>query len=56
MIDVASRATHGVKIPGRKATRAEIKRLFKKHLLNLKSKLNVRQHLVTKEIDSDLTY
>jgi len=41
MIDVASCATRGVTIPGRKGTRAEIKRLFRNHLVNLKSKLNV---------------
>ncbi|KAG2032844.1 hypothetical protein BDR03DRAFT_840681, partial [Suillus americanus] len=40
MIDVAARATNGVKIPGRKATRAEIMRMFKSHLTNLKEKLN----------------
>jgi hypothetical protein len=42
MIDLAARATNGVKIPGRKATRAEIKRTFKDHLTRLKAKLNVR--------------
>src|SRR5882757_2404318 len=42
MIDVASRATNGVKIPGRKATRAEIMRMFKNHLTTLKAQLNVR--------------
>ncbi|KAJ8581767.1 hypothetical protein M405DRAFT_751256, partial [Rhizopogon salebrosus TDB-379] len=41
MIDVASRATQGVKIPGQKATRAEIIRIFKNHLTRLKKKLNV---------------
>jgi hypothetical protein len=41
MVDVASRATQGVKIPGRKATRAEIMRMFKTHLTRLKKKLNV---------------
>jgi hypothetical protein len=41
MIDVASQATKGVKIPGRKATRAEIMRMFKDHLTKLKNKLNV---------------
>ncbi|KAG2048929.1 hypothetical protein BDR06DRAFT_894558, partial [Suillus hirtellus] len=41
MIDVASRATQGVKIPGRKATRAEIMHIFKNHLTKLKKKLNV---------------
>jgi hypothetical protein len=42
MIDVAARATNGVKIPGRKSTRAEIKRTFKEHLTKLKARLNVR--------------
>jgi hypothetical protein len=42
MIDVASRATNGVKIPGRKATRGEIKCMFKDHLVKLKAKLAVR--------------
>ena len=41
MIDVASRATKGVKIPGWKATRAEIIHTFKDHLMKLKTKLNV---------------
>lgn len=40
MIDVASRATNRVKIPGRKATQAEIMRMFKNHLTTLKSRLN----------------
>ena len=39
MIDVASRATKGVKIPGRKATHAEIMRMFKDHLTKLKNKV-----------------
>jgi hypothetical protein len=42
MIDVAARATNGVKIPGRKATRVEIIRIFKNHLTKLKKTLNVR--------------
>jgi hypothetical protein len=41
LIDVASRATNGVRIPGRKATRGEIKHLFKGHLTRLKAQLNV---------------
>ncbi|KAG2338578.1 hypothetical protein BDR05DRAFT_849379, partial [Suillus weaverae] len=41
MIDIASRATQGVKIPGHKATHAEIMRMFKNHLTQLKTKLNV---------------
>ncbi|KAG1765407.1 hypothetical protein EDD22DRAFT_775068, partial [Suillus occidentalis] len=48
MIDVAARATNGIKIPGRKATRAEIMRTFKTHLTGLRSKLNVSKvdHIV----------
>ncbi|KAG2033417.1 hypothetical protein BDR03DRAFT_824198, partial [Suillus americanus] len=41
MIDIASRTTQGVKIPGCKATCAEIMRMFKNHLTWLKTKLNV---------------
>jgi len=41
MIDIASHATNSVKIPGRKATQAEIKQMFKNNLTNLKTKLNV---------------
>ncbi|KAG1868963.1 hypothetical protein DFJ58DRAFT_653624 [Suillus subalutaceus] len=41
MIDVASCTTQGVKIPGHKATRAEIMQMFKNHLIRLKAKLNV---------------
>jgi hypothetical protein len=42
MINVASRATHGVKIPGQKATRAEIMRIFRTYLTDLSKMLNVR--------------
>ncbi|KAG2127398.1 hypothetical protein BD769DRAFT_1357277 [Suillus cothurnatus] len=41
MINIAAHATNGVKIPGRKATHAEIMRTFKTHLMGLRSKLNV---------------
>jgi hypothetical protein len=41
MINIASRATDGVEIPGRKAVRATILRLFKRNLLKLKAHLNV---------------
>ena len=41
MIDIASRATDGVKIPGRKSTRTAIKQMFKDHLKKLKAQLNV---------------
>lgn len=40
MVDVAARATNGVKIPGRKATRTEIMRMFKNHLTRVREKLN----------------
>ncbi|KAF8239858.1 hypothetical protein L208DRAFT_1052466, partial [Tricholoma matsutake] len=35
LIDVASRTPNGVKIPGQKATQAEIMRMFKNHLTTL---------------------
>lgn len=41
MINVAARATHGVKLPNRKATRAEIIDMFKAQLTHLKERLNV---------------
>jgi hypothetical protein len=41
MIDITARATNGVKIPGRKATRNQIMRMFKNHLTKLKKTLNV---------------
>jgi hypothetical protein len=41
MIDVASQATNGVKFPGRKATRVEIKRMFGDYIMKLKGLLNV---------------
>ncbi|RDB14951.1 putative AC transposase [Hypsizygus marmoreus] len=40
MIDVASRATNGVKIPNRKATRQHIIDLFKKNLTDLQRRLS----------------
>lgn len=46
LVDVVSRATNGVKIPGRKATRAEIMRMFKNHLTTLKARLNVHIPLI----------
>lgn len=41
LIDVASRATKGVMIPGQKGARAELMRMFKAHLMTLKSELSV---------------
>ncbi|KAG1789263.1 uncharacterized protein HD556DRAFT_1244079 [Suillus plorans] len=48
MIDVTARTTNSIKIPGRKATHAEIMRTFKTHLMGLRSKLNVSKvdHIV----------
>lgn len=45
MINVAARATSGVKIPNRKATRNEVVDLFKRQMTSLKAHLNVRLHL-----------
>jgi hypothetical protein len=45
MIDIAARATNGVKIPGQKGTRSEIIQMFKKHLTTLKVRLNVSKGL-----------
>lgn len=42
MINVTSRATKGVTIPGKKAVRAEIIQAFNDHLADLKQRLNVR--------------
>ena len=42
MIGVASLATNGVKIPGCKATHAEIKKMFQTNLSKLKDHLNVQ--------------
>jgi hypothetical protein len=42
MIDIAARATRGVKLPTRQATRAYIIQLFKKNLTNLRNRINVR--------------
>ena len=42
MINVASRATDGVRILDREATREDIIALFQKQLKNLKAHLNVR--------------
>ncbi|KAG2059949.1 hypothetical protein BDR06DRAFT_873088, partial [Suillus hirtellus] len=41
MVDIASHATNGVKILGRKVTHAEIMRMFKNHLTKLRNTLNV---------------
>ncbi|KAF8960961.1 hypothetical protein BDZ97DRAFT_1665051, partial [Flammula alnicola] len=41
MIDIAARATHGVTLPNRKATRKHIIQLFKKNLTGLRERLKV---------------
>lgn len=41
MIAIAARATKGVKIPGRKATRDEIIKTFQDQLTHLRDRLNV---------------
>ncbi|KAG2098456.1 uncharacterized protein F5147DRAFT_557572, partial [Suillus discolor] len=41
LVDVASRATNGVKIPDRKVTRAEIIAMFQKQMKHLRERLNV---------------
>ena len=41
MIDVASRATDGVKIPEKRATRDSILQRFKKNVTELKEMFNV---------------
>ena len=41
MIDIAARATKGVKIPNRAQTRSEIIKLFKRNMTRLRERLNV---------------
>lgn len=41
MIDVAARATNGVKILSGKSSRAEVIEMFKKNMRMLKARLNV---------------
>jgi hypothetical protein len=43
MIEISARVKHGVRIPGRKATRDEIMDLFDRRMEQLKAKLNVSQ-------------
>jgi hypothetical protein len=45
MIDIASQAKQGAKIPGQKAIQGQIITLFKDHLIQLKAKLNVSPFL-----------
>jgi hypothetical protein len=55
MIDVASRATKGVIIPGRKATRTEIIGLFKKQMARLRDCLNVSTYFKPEFDDTHLS-
>jgi hypothetical protein len=45
MIGIAARATNGVTIPNRKATRAEVMDMFKAQMTHLKNRFNVRSPL-----------
>ncbi|EJD50307.1 hypothetical protein AURDEDRAFT_58667 [Auricularia subglabra TFB-10046 SS5] len=45
MLEVASRAKNGIKIPSRKATRAEILQVFRQHMADLKKRLTVHSNL-----------
>ncbi|KAJ7170453.1 hypothetical protein C8R43DRAFT_875858, partial [Mycena crocata] len=55
MIDIAARATDGVKIPGRKATREEIMNLFKKQLQSLRARFHVSTTRVFAHISPSFT-
>jgi hypothetical protein len=44
MINIAARATNGITIPNRKATRREILDMFKNQMTHLKERLNVFIH------------
>ncbi|KAJ7315398.1 hypothetical protein DFH08DRAFT_715757 [Mycena albidolilacea] len=54
MIDIAARATNGVKIPGRHATREEIIKLFHNQMDKLRIRLHVRQILITSSSITDV--
>ncbi|KAH9969452.1 hypothetical protein BGW80DRAFT_1167494 [Lactifluus volemus] len=41
LLDITSRATNGVNIPGRKTMRCEIMRAFRDHLIKLRARFNV---------------
>jgi hypothetical protein len=41
-MEIAARATRGVKLLSRKQTRDEIMRMFREHMTGLKERLNVR--------------
>lgn len=51
MINIAARATDGVKVPDRKTARKDIISLFKKQVTNLKVHLNVRESLLLLSAD-----
>ncbi|KAJ7181304.1 hypothetical protein C8R43DRAFT_269096 [Mycena crocata] len=46
MINIAARATNGVKIPGKKATRDEILNLFQKQMDNLRMRIHVSLYFI----------
>jgi len=41
LVNIASRTTKGINIPGHKATRGVIKHMFSDHIIRLKAQLNV---------------
>jgi hypothetical protein len=45
MINLAARATNGVKIPSQKEVRSEIRQMFKNHPTTLKARVNIRKVL-----------
>jgi hypothetical protein len=45
MINLAARATNGVKIPSQKEMRSEIRQMSKNHPTALKARVNVRKDL-----------
>ena len=45
MMGIAARATNGVTIPNRKATREEIVNMFRTQMTHLKNRFNVRSLL-----------
>jgi hypothetical protein len=47
MIDIASRATRGVKLPAPKKTRSRIIHMFKQQMFLLKSRLMVRPNILS---------
>lgn len=56
MIDVASRATNGVKIPSRKAARKEIMDRFHEQMAGLKARFTVSLTLIHLDISNFMGY